>query len=223
MEMTRNRMLAGGVCLVAAPLLIFSATQFSVGADHLDPPARTDPAVDTTPDRAADIADIYAWHTASSVIIAVTFAGPQATTMPASYDRDVLYTINISNTSTRTTPTFPIRVRFGRDTAVAGEQFGVQVTGLPGVTGAITGPVETNLTQDGVTVRAGLFDDPFFFDLQGFRDTLSSGTLRFNNQRNFFAGQNLTGIVIEIPRSRIENGTNPIDIWTDTARFGGNL
>lgn len=223
MEMKKKRVLAGGVCLVAAPLLIFSAVQYSGAADHLDPPARTDPAVDTTPDRPADIADIYAWHTTNSVIIAVTFAGPQATTMPATYDRDVLYTINISNTAGRTTPAFPIRVRFGRDMAVPGNQFGVEVSGVPGVTGTITGPVESNLTKDGVFVRAGLFDDPFFFDLQGFRDTLSSGTLRFNNQRNFFAGQNLTGIVIEIPRNRIENGTNPIGIWTDTARLGGNL
>jgi hypothetical protein len=223
MEKTKKRLVAGGVSLIAAPLLVFSAVQYSGAADHLDPPARTDPAVDSTPDRPADIADIYAWHTASSVIVAVTFAGPQATTAPATYDRDVLYTVNISNASPRTTPDFPIRVRFGRDTAGSGDQFGVQVTGLPGVTGAITGPVETNLAKDGVTVRAGLFDDPFFFDLQGFRETLSTGTLRFNNQRNFFAGQNLTGVVIEIPRSRIENGSSPIDIWTDTARLGGNL
>ena len=112
-------------------------------------------------------------------------------------------------------------MRFGP--GAGANEFGVQVSGMPGVTGDIVGPVETNLSKDGVTVRAGLFDDPFFFDLVGFRQTLSTGTLAFDNQRNFFAGQNLTAIVMEIPRSRIENGTNPIGIWSTTARFGGQL
>ncbi|MFM9827854.1 MAG: DUF4331 family protein [Sphingomonas sp.] len=180
--------------------------------------------MDTTPDRAADIADVYAWHTATSVIVALTFAGPQPTTSPGTYDRDVLYTVNISNGTNKAVSTFPIRIRFGQDSATGPNQFGVQVTGLPGVTGGtISGPVETNLIRDGVMVRAGLFDDPFFFDLQGFRTTVSTGTLNFDRTRNFFAGQNLTAVVIEIPRSRIQNGTNPIGVWATSARFGGQL
>lgn len=213
-------MVAAGALASAGALALIVPGQFLTAADHLDPPSLTDPAVDTTPDRAADIADVYAWHTANSVIIAVTFSGPQATSLPATYDRNVLYTVNISNAEPRTTANFPIRIRFGQDGA---NQFGVQVSGLPGVTGDLVGPVETNLIKDGVTVRAGLFDDPFFFDLQGFRETLATGTLSFNNQRNFFAGQNLTAVVIEIPRDRIANGANPVDIWATTARFGGQL
>lgn len=189
-------------------------------ADHLDPPGRTNPANDTTPDTAADIADVFAWHTATDVNLVLTFAGPRAANLPAVYDPDVLYTINVSNAGSRTSPEFPIEVRFGRG---SGNSFGVQVKGLPGVTGAIEGPVETDLVKDGVRVRAGLFDDPFFFDLQGFRDTVSTGRLSFNNQRDFFAGQNDTAIVISIPRDRIENGTNLVDVWATTARFGGQL
>jgi hypothetical protein len=99
----------------------------------------------------------------------------------------------------------------------------VQVSGLPGVTGGkIEGPVETNLTKDGVTVRAGLVDDPFFFDLQGFRTTQSTGNLAIQNNRDFFAGQNDSAIIIEIPRDRL-GGTNAVDIWSTTARFGGNI
>ena len=133
----------------------------------------------------------------------------------------MLYTINVSNASPRTTPNIPIEIRFGQGSG--SNTIGVQVKGIPGVDGAIEGAVETNLTNDGVCVRTGLFDDPFFFDLQGFRDTLSTGTLSFNNQRDFFAGQNLTTIVISIPRDRIENGTNLVDVWATTARFGGQL
>lgn len=215
----RRRMaLAGAAVLMtgalAAPSLYLNS------ADHLDPPARTNPASDSTPDIAADIADVFAWHTDTSVILALTFAGPQATTQPATYDRDVLYTINVSNAAPRTTANIPIEVRFGP--GAASNQFGVKVSGLPGG-GEISGPVEQDLMMNGVRVRAGLFDDPFFFDLQGFRDTLSTGTLSFNNTRDFFAGQNLTAVVIEIPRDRIENGTNPIDVWATTARFGGQI
>ena len=35
--------------------------------------------------------------------------------------------------------------------------------------------------------------------------------------------QSLTAVVIEIPRDRIANGANPIDVWATTARFGGQL
>ena len=188
-------------------------------ADHLDPPTRTDPAVDQSPDTAADIADVYAWHTATHLIIAVTFAGPQPATKPAIYDRDLLYAINISNDAVPFDPEIQIRWRFGFN----GQAVGVQFTGVPGSTGPIEGPVETDLVQGPVMVRAGLFDDPFFFDLQGFRETRSTGRLSFRSDRNFFNGQNDTAVVVQMPRSAIENGSNPIKIWATSARFGGNI
>ena len=212
-------LMIGAAIAAAIPAMMFATDRGLFAADHLDPPARTDPAVDSTPDKAADIADIYTWHTDTHLIIAMTFAGPQATTLPATYDRDVLYTINISNAGTPETAEFPITVRFGQD----GTATGVQISGVPGTSGPIVGPVETNLVKDGVTARAGLFDDPFFFDLQGFKDSRSTGTLMIKKDRNFFAGQNLTAIVLQIPRAAVENGTNPIRIWGTTARFGGQI
>lgn len=208
--------------MLAVPAAILLPNAIAPAADHLDPPNRTDAAVDTTPDKGGDIADVYAWHTATSLIVAVTFAGPQATTLPATYDRNLLYTINISTAAPRSTPEVVINARFGADPSAPNSKFGVQFSGLPGVAGGtIEGPVETNLTKDGVTVRAGLVDDPFFFDLQGFRTTLSTGNLAITKTRDFFAGQNDSAIIIEIPRDRL--GTNAVDIWSTTARFGGNI
>jgi len=213
-----RKMVYGCAALLVAATASFIAVDRGVfAADHLDPPARTDPDVDLTPDKAADIADIYTWYTADNLIIAMTFAGPQATTLPATYDRDVLYTLNISNDDNPFTTEFPIDIRFGQDGAATGVRF----AGVPGTTGPIIGPVETDLRQGNVIVRAELFDDPFFFDLQGFRATRSTGNLSFVNTRNFFAGQNLTAVVLQIPRSAIQNGTNKIRIWGTTARFGG--
>ncbi|RIV88915.1 DUF4331 family protein [Aurantiacibacter zhengii] len=221
--MRRNAKLMAGA---AGLVLAVGATQVLPGlglnaADHLDPPGRTDPSVDSTPDRAADIADLYAWHTDDKFNVILTFSGPQATDQPANYDPDVLYEINISNAGNRASTEIPIRVRFGRGSMT--DEFGVQVTNLPGVSDALVGPVETDITKDGVMVHAGLFDDPFFFDLQGFMETTDTGDLSFMADRDFFAGQNLTAIVISIPRDRIENGDNLIDVWASTARFGGQL
>ena len=216
----RRAILLGASGLTLVGMAAFLAVDRGVvAADHLDPPARTDPAVDQTPDKAADIADVYAWHTATNLIIAVTFAGPQAGTLAGTYDRDVLYTINISNNETPFDPEFQIHWKFGLNGAAAGVQF----TGIPGSTGPIEGPVETDLSQGPILARAGLFDDPFFFDLQGFKATKATGVLSIRNDRNFFAGQNDTGVVIQMPRSAVENGTNKIRIWATTARFGGQL
>jgi hypothetical protein len=197
-----------------------SADYSTKAADHLDPPTRTDKDVQgARPDVPGDIADVFAWYTADSIIVVLTFAGPQPNNMPPFYDRDVLYTINISNAGARTDPEIQIRFRFGFD----GQSPGVQFTGVPGTTGPITGPVQTVLTQGGVKAIAGIFEDPFFFDLLGFRQTRSTGTLAIQSTRDFFRGQNDTSVVIEMPRSAVLNNNQPLDIWATTARFGGNL
>lgn len=219
MRVSRTWATLGGA-LMALPLAFLSADYSTKAADHLDPPLRTDKDVaGARPDIPADIADVFAWYTNDSVILVLTFAGPQPTNMAPFYDRDVLYTINVSNGGARTDPEFQIRFRFGFD----GQSPGVQFTGIPGTTGALTGPVQTTLTQGNVKAIAGIFEDPFFFDLLGFRETRDTGTLAIRNTRDFFRGQNDTSVVIEIPRSAILNNNQPLDIWATTARFGGNL
>ncbi|WP_068072199.1 hypothetical protein [Novosphingobium lentum] len=207
----------GGIAAVAALLLVTG--QAARTADHLDPPARTDPAVDSTPDTPADIADVFTWYDATNVNFVITFAGPSSPTQPAFYDRDVLYTLNLSTQKAGTTADIPITFRFGK--GAGANDFGIQASGIPGVTGTLEGPVESTLTKSGVSLRAGLFDDPFFFDLQGFKDTKSTGTLMFNKTRNFFDGKNDTAIVLSIPRANFT--TSNISAWFTTARFGGQL
>ena len=203
-------------CAAVFALLAFSAERGSNAADHFDPPARvgTDTSTEGL-DVAADIADVYAFHDDTNVYLAIGFGGPSATTLPAFYDPDVLYTINVSSAGSRTDTEFPIEIRFGRD----GDNPGVQVRNLPGNT-TIEGPVERDLVApNGIMVRAGLFDDPFFFDPQGLRDTRATGDLAFNNQRNRFGGLNTTFVVIAIPRVLINQG-QPLDIWATSARIG---
>lgn len=196
-------------------MLAFSVERATNAADHFDPPARVGTDTNTAGlDVAADIADLYAFHDPANVYLAVSFGGPSATTLPAFYDQNVLYTINVSNFGTRTDVELPIEIRFGRE----GTNPGIEVRNLPGNT-TVQGPVERNLTAtNGIVVRAGLFDDPFFFDPQGLRETRTTGNLAFNNQRNRFAGLNSTFVVISIPRALIDRG-QPLDVWTTSARI----
>jgi hypothetical protein len=200
---------------LAVALLAFAVERATNAADHFDPPLRVGTDTNTAGlDVAADIADLYAFSDAANVYLAIGFGGPSATTLPAFYDPNVLYTINVSNAGSRTDVELPIEVRFGRD----GDNPGVQVRNLPDNT-VVQGPVETNLTApNGIMVRAGLFDDPFFFDPQGLRDTRATGNIAFNNRRNRFGGLNTTFVVIGIPRALINQG-QPLDIWTTSARI----
>lgn len=211
---------AGGMALRASR---------SHAADHLDPPARTDPASGGM-DRNADIADLYAWHqgsgTNATLVVALSYAGPNApsATQAVPCDRDVLYTIHIDNTGDATAE-HNIRARFAPDTT--GRNCFVRWEGLPGVALAQVAPVELTRTFGGVRTFVGLRDDAFFFDLQGFRDTLAmAGTapagmgIRMTSDRDFFAGKNTAVMVVEIPLSAVQAaGSTRLKVWGTTARL----
>lgn len=200
---------------LALAVVAFAGHRGLQAADHFDSPARVGTDTHTAGlDVAADIADLYAFHDANNVYLSIGFGGPSSTSLPAFYDPDVLYMINVSNAGDRTDTEIPIEIRFGRD----GINPGIQVRNLPGGI-TIEGPVERNLTaSNGITVRAGLFDDPFFFDPQGLRESRATGTIQFNNQRDRFARLNSTFVVISIPRALIDRG-RPLDIWSSSARI----
>lgn len=201
-------------------------------ADHLDPPARVDPDSGGT-DRAADIADVYAWHTgtgaAGRVTTVMTFAGPvpSAADQAITCDPDVLYEIHISNDADLQDE-FTIEVRFAEDSV--GNCF-ARVAGAPGMTGSMVVPTEIATTRGDVDVYAGLRDDPFFFDLLGFREMVDGldGTpayeagmgIRMTNDRDFFATLNASAIVIEFPLLAVSSDSvTPFRVWASTARIG---
>ena len=207
-----------GVLLSAAGAALLIPSQSAQTADHLDPPSRTSPNADSTPDRAADIADVYAWNADGNLNLVLTFAGPAPTDEGATYDRDVVYRMYVSNDGDPLRTEDVIEFRFGFD---GNDNPGVQASGIPGV-GTIAGPVETNISRDGARLRAGLFDDPFFFDLQGFMETRDTGTIQFDSERDFFADSNLTAVVLQVPLDNFDP-SGAITVWADTRRFGGQL
>ena len=198
---------------------IWATSRHADAADHNDPPSRVTGA---SADRAADIADVFAWHTAEGkTVLALTFAGPNEPVagQAGTFDRDVLYTIHIDTDDDRE-PDHDIRARFGVSES---GNWGIQLEGVPGADGTQAGPVEhaNRIAGSEGFFWAGLREDPFFFDLEGFQNTASTGTLGFVSTRDFFAGKNLSAIVIELETADINAGSdNTFSVWATSARIG---
>ncbi len=174
----------------------------------------------TIGDPAADLADVYAWHddVQRTLVAAITFDGIKTPTpgQEGTFDPDVLYTLNLDNDGDNVAD-LQIHTRFV--VLPAGQTF-VVVQGIPGLPMPVIGPVERVVRRDKARVFAGLRDDPFFFDLEGFRQTLMTGTLSFVGTRDTFAGKNATAIVFEMNLdAALQGGTN-VNLWATTARAG---
>lgn len=192
----------------------------------------------TTDDPLADIADLYAWHTEDGTIVVIlTFNGLQAAGGDPTFDPDVLYTINIDNTGNPANKAslmaadndnmadHQIHVRFGENQL---GEWGVQVENLPGSDGTFVGAVETELPGGGATrAYAGVFEDPFFFDLEGFNmtrdnllDNADPADIAFDSTRDTFAMTNVNAIVLEMDAVETVNGNADewIQIWATTGR-----
>jgi hypothetical protein len=189
-----------------------------MGSDHRDGPS-------TTADPAIDITDLYAWHNAANntLDIDLNFSGFRTPGQPATYDDNTIYSIHINRSATTTfnnNTDAEIDVRFGKNLAGT---WGVQVLGVPGASSptALTGPVETIITDGPRKLYSGLRDDPFFFDLDGFHAALMNGNvLSMHSTHDSFAGTNVTAIVLEMALSDVTvNGTMPhLSIWATSGR-----
>lgn len=177
-------------------------------SDHNDAPAGG------VEDRPVDIGDLYAWNTADgNLAIIVTFSGYAAPANPPQFDADVLYGMHLDLDGDAIADE-NIYARFGQD---AEGNWGVRVEGVPGESN-IEGALESTMVGEGGTqVYAGVRDDPFFFDLEGFGDTLATGTVSFMSDRDFAAAQNTAAVVVEIPLSSLGDPSS-IGVWATTAR-----
>ena len=240
--MKRRRKLATSVGL---GLLVVSAlpmgSQPVDAADHNDGMAATD-------DQQADIADLYVWHDmkANTLTVIATFDGFLAPGDDIAFDPDVLYTIHIDNTAdpveaydwdsndNDNVSDIQIYVRYGQN---GNGDWGFQVENLPGSTAPLVAAVgETAMDGEIVRATSDVFDDPFFFDLEGFQATavnlmetdnnadlafasLQKGT--FGVPNDTFAGNNIKAIVMEMDLTEALGDSNPenfLQIWATTGR-----
>jgi hypothetical protein len=221
-EINMNKFLKIGLYGLSALALAFGL--FAVptrAADHLDAPGLTSPGGDTR----LDITDVYAFQSPSNPNNTVLIMGvnPLAGVLNdgtfrsgAAYDfkidsngdakEDLTYRIRFSKPNKSLIQTVTIR-REGRedddddDKPLARGKTGQNIS-IPG----------------GGMLRAGVFDDPFFFDLNAF---LGVNFCPSGVGTDFFQGLNISAIVLEVPSSWL--GGSNIGVWGRTVLKGKQI
>lgn len=200
----------------------------SAAADHVDAPGLTPPGGNLQ----LDITDVYAWRARNGKTVLVAnvngLTAPGANPVFASGSpsvaktQAVTYWFKVDNDGDAV-PDVKIAVRFGKPDARGVQKMTVRRNGsviLTGVTSPGNG-VKINRTGQ-VLGYAGLRDDPFFFDLDGFLNILSpepgKSFLGCTSPRtDFFAGKNVSAIVLELPSSLLARpGSSQIGVWATT-------
>ncbi|HSO32988.1 MAG TPA: DUF4331 family protein [Labilithrix sp.] len=246
---TRFALLGG-----AAAALIAGAQSLTWAADHNDPVRVQATGTESSKhgDPAADIADIFTWYTGKQgapdkVVFALTWRVDPL--FEREFDPTVRYGIHIDNNAGIAAPAkdaplslmdpaklaadHEIWIWFGKKKGTT-DEWGLIVSNVPGLDKPVVGPVGKTLEpKPGVKIMAGLFDDPFFFDLDGFFNSLavslgnpqgnpqqpkingSAYTLRpsdqatvkspfgFVNKNDGFGKNNVHAVIIELPAESV--------------------
>ena len=199
---------------IASSLLIMALglVPTTNAADHLDSPGVAN-------NGAADITDLYAFSTANSnKTVIVLNVNPGAGVLAQSgttFGTGIQYNIKV-DTNGDYKPDVTYMFRFGSPS------HGVQSLKLYRngslVSNGWTG--QDNAVSGGGKTTAGLFDDPFFFDLAAFQgEVLGSGNGRSfcdSNTTDFFQGLNVSSMILKIPNSQIGGSGQNIGIWATT-------
>ncbi|MEZ6125036.1 MAG: DUF4331 family protein [Planctomycetaceae bacterium] len=193
-------------CRIAAMLaLIPLLLSESRAADHLDSPS-------VGSDGRVDINDLYAFQSPANpnmTVLMMTVNPLAGVLSETSFHPSATYEFHIDNNgdavSDLSYTVYFSSLRRGSQNVILLKQNGsIAASGKTGMTLNVSG---------GGKLRAGLYEDPFFFDLNGFNDGFSfDGT-------DFFAGMNVNAIILEVPSSALA-GPN-LAVWARTT-VGGN-
>lgn len=226
----RARSSLGGSVIAVLGIALIALALFSMraeGADHKDSPS-------VEGDAGADITDVYAFRSptnAANLVVALNVnpLTPPSANATTNFASGVDYRIHVDNTGDLTADATVV-VKF------TGNDFSVTGLGPNAITGKVTpagtAPIITD--QGGIKIFAGLRDDPFFFDLTGFKAFLAApftpaSGLRPSGQTpaDTFAGTNVSSIVIELPITALTGAANAntgtIKAWASTARGGAQV
>ena len=236
-----SRLKSRGTPRAFAAVLALAVSAAVMSADHAESPG-------TDADPAADLADVFIFpspESATRTVAAITFGGraaPRSRIDGSFYcDPKVLYTLHIDRADASgnfdNIPDVEVLARFGRDPEGA---CGVQLENVPGAGGTFSGKIEGVFTSPGGTKAfAGLRNDPFFFDAEGYAALVASfagagqsgdvvGAFRLSGgqaRRDSFAFRNVSAIVFEMSNDVLApavNGVRPkVRVWATTGRLAG--
>ncbi len=198
------------------------AGQPGSAADHLEAPL-------VQADGRTDINDLYAFRNGDNTVLIMTVNPGAGVLSPTTFDPHAVYKFRIDNDGDyRADRT--IRAKFGYPDAHGNQKVRIRGASWWGADRGRTGE-EISLLSGG-RAMAGTFDDPFFFDLEGFLGTVKGeGTRQFCDAEavDFFAPPGTTAldvsaIVVEVPTHLLTNGgDSTINVWVETKDWWGRI
>lgn len=201
--------------IVAVALIVGLAALPSRAADHLDAPGLTSPGGDTR----LDINDIYAFARNGNTVLIMTVNPLAGVLNDGTFHPEASYDLKVDNDGdAKADLTFKVNFQAnGSGQEVMVRQ--VPGKGNPAVLGRGQVGEDISLSNGGL-MRAGIFDDPFFFDLNAF---LGANGRSFcdGGQSDFFAGLNVSAIVLEVPSSSL--GSQNVGVWARTELGGEQI
>lgn len=201
-------MLNSKILTLLAVTLVVPAS-LATAADHLDAP-------NVMGMGDVDINDLYAFQSPTNPdnTVLIMTVNPAAGAISGQFfNTGAEYTLNVDNTGdavadvTYTTTFGPI--------AALSQAYAVSRNGVPYAAGTTGGPA--SVSSGGGTATAGIYEDPFFFDLNGFTDNLN-----FTGD-DFFAGLDVSAIVLEVPSSELNGADSNIGVWASTSVAGSQI
>ena len=175
----------------------------ALAADHLDAPG-------VEGFGQGDINDLYAFQSPTNpdnTVLILTVNPAAGVLSPTTFGDNVRYDILIDADGDALADSSYSTSFFTN--ADGGQNFNVFSRGESYASGTVG---ERSTTAGGGQVTAGLFEDPFFFDLDGFNDGFD-----FTGD-DFFAGLDVTAIVLEVPSDEL--GADQVGIYAETVVDG---
>jgi len=213
---------------IATLLFFVVAAGIIYAADHIDAPSVTN--------KPTDITDVYVFRAENPdnmVFVANTqgLLTPDATA-DAKFDENTMIEFNIDNNGDNVEDLVIQCIAKNGKMKVYGPA-APKITGTTSYLNINKLSVQTDITSygqapqigigdNGVKVFAGPRDDPFFFDLTRFKQIIAGQATSFNNPgHDTFAGTNVMGLVVEVPKSLL-NSTGTINVWAETKTATGS-
>jgi hypothetical protein len=199
-------------------ILTFGLVPVANAADHLDSPL-------VAGNGAGDITDLYVFSgPGGNGTVFIVGVNPGAGVLPNSgttFGPKILYQIKIDTDGDAKADT---KYMFQFDKPSGGSQkFTVWHDGTRIATGR-TGS-DASLAGGG-KATAGVFDDPFFFDLDAFKGAvLGNGNGRTfcdGDTTDFFKGLNISALVLRVPNSNLGGDGKTIGVYASTEDQHGN-
>jgi len=217
-----KKILTTGLYSLLALMLAFGLVAVPASAaDHLDAPGLTPPGGDTR----LDITDVYVFQSPSNPRNTVVVMGvnPLAGVLnDGTFNPAASYEFLIDNNGDAKSD-LTAKVTFSAPDSSGRQRVNVRGAFAGGRAMLAKGHTDQNIpikVGGGGSVRAGVFDDPFFFDLNAFLGT-AGRTFCDGGETNFFQGLNISGIVLEFPSVWL--GSVNVGVWARTVLNGQQI